>query len=86
MTLETIFRIDWTERERGWGARPDGHTYFPTKEAAEQAIKDHWAKYPDAVNGRAPDYYISPSEPRASRVAPGFAERVRAEGSVFDPG
>lgn len=53
------YRIDWTEYERGWGSRPDGSTFYATKEDAEAA-------YAAAFQGRGertPDCYSNPSRP-----------------------
>lgn len=57
--LYTLYRVEWTEYERGWGNRPDGTTYYPTKEIAVKKIKDYWDNRPKAT----PDCYSSPSEP-----------------------
>lgn len=58
--VNAVYRIKWTEHERGWGSSSMGHTDYATFKEAEEAIKDHWADYPD---GPTPDYYISPSKP-----------------------
>lgn len=57
--LYALYKIEWTEYERGWGNRPDGTTYYPTKELAEKAVTDYWARMPKET----PDCYSSPSEP-----------------------
>ncbi len=58
--VKAVYRVDWTERERGWGPKPMGHSDFETLVEAKKAIKEHWAEYPD---GPAPDWYVSPGEP-----------------------
>ena len=58
--VEAVYRVDWTERERGWGPKPYGHTDYESLAEAKKAIEKHWDDYPD---GPAPDYYISPGEP-----------------------
>lgn len=59
---DAVWRIDWTEYERGWGSRPDGSTYYETKAEADAA-------HDKAIEGRgvvAPDYYVNPSRPYLS--------------------
>ena len=58
--LYAVYQVKWTEYERGWGQRPDGETYYPTKEAADKAIKDYWDSMP---SGSAPECYSSPGTP-----------------------
>ena len=58
--VTAVYRINWTEMERGWGQKDFGHTDYETLEEAEQAIKDHWDSQPD---GPAPDWYIRPDKP-----------------------
>lgn len=62
----SLYVINWTERERGWGPRPAGKTYHLSKESADKYIEDYWATMPDKP---IPDYYISPSEPRLEEVS-----------------
>ena len=66
--VEAVYRIYWTEMERGWGQKPSGHTDYDTLTEAKQAIVDHWDKYPDRSVSGVPDYYISPSEPTLVEV------------------
>jgi hypothetical protein len=54
-----LYKVEWTEYERGWGYRPDGETYYISKDLADKAIKDYWAKMPEEV----PDIYSKPSDP-----------------------
>ncbi len=58
--VDAVYRIDWTESERGWGQSSAGHSDYDTLEEAKTAIVEHWKKYPD---DHVPDYYIRPSEP-----------------------
>lgn len=58
--VKAVYRIDWTECERGWGQKHYRHTDYDSLAEAKAAIVKHWAGYPD---GHVPDYYIRPSEP-----------------------
>jgi hypothetical protein len=64
--MYALYEIKWTEYERGWGQRPDGETYYPTLEAANKAIKDHYDSQPD---GPAPDCYTKPGTPKLVEVS-----------------
>lgn len=57
--MKQVAVIEWTEHERGWGQRPDGFSYHPSMEAAEQFIKDYWSRQPKET----PDEYSAPSTP-----------------------
>ena len=59
-----LYEIQWTEYERGYGQRPDGESYYSSKELALKAIDDYWAKMPKEV----PDCYSSPSDPKLVEV------------------
>ena len=56
----SIWCVNWTEYERGWGSRPDGHTLHLTKESAEKYIENHWEKMPKSY---VPDLYSKNSKP-----------------------
>ena len=43
----------WTESERGWGTRPDGHTLHLTLSDRDEWVRDHNARLPDET----PDCY-----------------------------
>lgn len=62
--IHAVYKIDWTEYERGWGQRPDGTTYHLTLEEAKKYIDDYWSKMPDNV----PDEYSSPGKPTLVEV------------------
>lgn len=57
--IHSAYCIAWTEYERGWGSRPDGKSYYKTKELAERKRKDFISSQPA---GPAPDEYTSPGE------------------------
>jgi len=55
--LYAVYKIEWTEYERGWGSRPDGVSYHKTKALAEQYRQEFIGKQP---SGPVPDEYTSP--------------------------
>jgi hypothetical protein len=63
--IYAVYKVNWTEYERGWGQRDDGDTYYPTLEAANQHIKEYWESMPD---GPAPDIYSKPGTPKLVEV------------------
>lgn len=72
MTVRALYCIEWTEYERGWGQRPDGETYYATKEAAEAAYKEAF----EGRTGSAPDYYVNPSKPKLVEVDEELYEKI----------
>lgn len=68
-----LYRIQWTEYERGWGCRPDGETYHCSREDADKYIKDYWAKMPD---GPAPYEYSAPGTPTLVEVTEELYNKV----------
>ena len=63
--MPKIWKVDWTEHERGWGQRPDGHTLHFSRELADAYIRRYWAQMPK----EAPDDYSRPSNPYAIEVS-----------------
>jgi len=56
--MNAKYRVYFTEYERGWGSRPDGHKDF-----------DDFKEYADNYNSRndlpiAPDWYMTASDPQ----------------------
>jgi hypothetical protein len=51
----TIVRQAWTEHERGWGSRPDGHTLHLTKADRDAYMASYSAKF--HTSKEAPDEY-----------------------------
>ena len=45
----------WTETERGWGQRPDGHTLYASLEAREAHIEKYMADLRARHGSSAPD-------------------------------
>lgn len=77
--MPAAFAVNWTEYERGWGSRPDGHTLHVSKELAEKFVEDYWAKMPDDV----PDEYSSPSPVFHVDVDQETMDRLSVEGSFW---
>jgi len=71
----TGYLQSWTESERGWGNRPDGHTLYITlgarkahleKDAAERGVEiPHTYSFPDG-------------EPKLVRITEDAADRIAA--------
>lgn len=79
---QSAYVINWTERERGFGYRPDGHTLHISKEEAIAYIKSYWSCQPDTV----PDEYSAPDEPRLVEVSDSIFQRLEKEKTFWgDP-
>lgn len=60
MSIRAKYRVHYTEYERGWGSRPDGHTDFDSYEEALQHKETFNAKNDkDTV----PDWYMIAGDP-----------------------
>ena len=62
--MRVAYRVHYTEYERGWGSRPDGHKDFEGSDALTEA-----KKHADEFNAQntapsAPDWYMTASEPQ----------------------
>jgi hypothetical protein len=77
--MKAVYAVNWTEYERGWGQRPDGHTLHLTKEDAKQYIDDYWKRQPKDV----PDDYSSPGEPKLVEVDDSTYINVSNIGNVW---
>lgn len=77
--MPTAYAVNWTEYERGWGSRPDGHTLHGSKAHAEQHIRDHMANMPI----KAPDEYSLPGDPFAVDVDETTFARISDEGWIW---
>jgi hypothetical protein len=73
-----VYKITWTEYERGWGQRPDGYSYHVSKEFAEKYVKDYWKDMPKET----PDEYSKPSEPVLAEVSEELFNQVQNEKNV----
>lgn len=76
--LLQVWRIDWTEYERGWGSRPDGYTLYVRKVDADHAYNNMM----DDRGGEVPDWYMNASLPRlvdlTVRQAEDFSDPMQA--------
>ena len=55
-----VYRVDWTEHERGWGCRPDGYSLHRSRDDADKYIADYWDRMP---KDHVPDEYSRNGEP-----------------------
>ena len=84
--------VEWTETERGWGMRPDGAYYYPSKEAAEKdtAEREKAMRDDEEKEGygylHAPDVYSFPEPVRfVEVVSKKLAAEIEEKGVVFLP-
>lgn len=78
--MHAVYAVNWTEHERGWGTRPDGHTLHSSLEEANRYIADYWDKQP---SGFVPDEYSAPSEPKLVHVDDDTYINVSNVGSIW---
>jgi len=79
MPVVSLYCIEWTEYERGWGQRPDGKSYYDTEEAAMKA-------YNKAFEGRTnsvPDDYTNPSKPFLVEAREDILREVHEKGIAW---
>lgn len=82
--MKVVYRIDWTESERGWGQRPDGTTMYPTLELAKAHVEDYWAWYMKEYGTKTPHEYSFPSEPYLFELKDEkLFEEVQEKGKVW---
>lgn len=79
-TPMTVFVVECTEHERGWGSRPDGYMAFPTKKLGEAWIVEATK---DRQFGNAPDYYISYQPLGDKPASAAMVESVKASPHGF---
>lgn len=73
----TAYLQPWTESERGWGSRPDGHTLHATLEARNAFVKKDHDDTRAKHGSEAPDCYsFADGEPRLVRITKDAAERL----------
>lgn len=60
--MPKAIRIPWTERERGWGIRPDGATLHQSREHAEAFVERTWRQpvRENTARSYVPDEYSRP--------------------------
>lgn len=79
----SVWIIQWTEHERGWGNRPDGFSVHPSAAAAVAYVEAYWARMPKAVQDEfsapetdAVEVRLPAGHPVAAMVAAGRCNRV----------
>lgn len=75
------YAINWTEYERGWGTRPDGHTLHATKEIAQKYRSDFLSKRPGG--NYVPDEYSQPGDPFLTEVDEATHAELQEKGSKW---
>lgn len=73
-----LYAIRWTEYERGWGPRPDGVTYYTTKQKAEESYNKAF----EGRQGSVPDDYSNPSDPFLVEVSKALYDSVHSNGYI----
>lgn len=74
--IYALYAIYWTEYERGWGQRPDGITYYTSKESADESYNKAF----EDRGGGAPDDYTNPSKPVLVEVSEALYYNVYTNG------
>jgi hypothetical protein len=64
--IYSVYAVNWTEYERGWGQRPDGVSYHKSKEAAEKYVSDYDKEFNNESS--VPDCYSKGSKPHLVEV------------------
>jgi hypothetical protein len=83
----SAWKVQWIERERGFGQRPDGADYYPTKEKAQASTDKTLAEMRKrealTYKGRTPDEYTSPEEPKLVQVSAELAQEIQEKGHAY---
>ena len=74
------YAVNWTEHERGWGSRPDGHTLHSTPEVAQAYIASVTA---GRDYSRVPDDYSAPGEIFVTEVSTEQHLEIIAKGTIW---
>lgn len=75
-----LYGIEWIERERGMGMRPDGFSFHDSEQSAEDFVKKHNAKLPKEV----PYEYSAPAGPaKLLEVSESLYNYVMKKGSIW---
>lgn len=82
MAVVALYYIEWTEFERGWGQRPDGKSYYATKETAMEAYDKVYEARKNHT-GPAPDCYSSPSKPKLVEAQEDILREVNKNGVAW---
>lgn len=62
--MNAAWMVEWIEYEKGWGFRPDGVSYYSTKELAVKKATEHIRKLPPDM----PAFYSEPGKPKQIEV------------------
>lgn len=76
-----VYKIEWTEYERGWGQRPDGTSYHKDLKSAEDYIKEYNLKYNSEPN--VPECYSIGSKPTLIEVDYKTFKEVNEKGMLW---
>jgi len=86
--VNKVYRIPWTEYERGWGQRPDGATLHLTLTHAKRFITNHR----DQMSEQVPNTYIKPdldpykdTLPMVDVHSDVYMMLVEKDGSMWEP-
>lgn len=66
--MKAVYAINWTEYERGWGSRPDGHTLHISLEEAHNYIKNYGRDQRESYF-YVPEIYSAPGDPKLVEVS-----------------
>jgi len=81
--VTAVYRIEWTETERGWGQRPDGYSLHASRKDADEYIGKHWDRMHELYGPESvPDEYSFPDNPRLVEVNEKTFKEVELKGSV----
>ena len=61
-----VYIFSWTEFERGWGARPDGHSIHASAQAGLDYVKSFYQR--NRQGGYVPDEYEQPDRDEPTEV------------------
>ena len=77
--MNALYAVEWTEYERGWGCRPDGHSVHRNLNEAQRFITVYLNNLPKEI----PDEYSSPGEPKIMEVSESLQRYVNLYGDVW---
>lgn len=80
MNTLVVYRIDWTEYERGLGQRPDGSTLHLDKVHADEYVEDYWERLP---SHEVPDEYSAPGKPYTVSCSQYVYDAVKKAGGTM---
>lgn len=63
-----VWKVDWTERERGWDPKYSHSTYYLTDAIARVAIKNYWDAEQKKNGDNTPEWYLAPEDPKLVEI------------------